>query len=872
MMIFRGANADTSGNLPPASALAAKVEDAWAARALGEDRVVEFGRYRLLRIIGRGGMGQVFEAWDPQLERHVAIKLVLRGGARATLEEARCLARVAHPNVVSVHDVGRVGELVYIAMELVDGPDLRGWLRAERRRWTEILEVVLAVGRGLAAVHDAGLLHGDVKPGNVLIGRDGRVRVADFGLARAGTHVGEACNPELDELVRGALEAVDRELGDEPEMELSADRWHADSLPPEDGLSSRPGDRAELSSRPGDRAELSSRPGDRAELSSRPGDRAELSSRRAESLDAFAIDELRCLLGELRPRPGGSPRAHAGGTVPYMAPERRSGNAGGPAADQYSFCATAWEALCAGQASGKNACPSAVAAVLRQGMAERPEARLPSMDAVCSALEQARDRPARMASRTRNVVLVGALTFGVAVGAAGLTDDDAVADCERMGQGVWAQWGPEQRAALRLRFASSTLPRSEGHFVVDRLDAWIEDWSALWPRACVAEPGVRECLAHERERFEAVLSLLDSRASDGGPASLAAGRALVTELGSPTVCLDANRDPSLSVAGIGRLAELSAIERRIELAVLAGAHERASDELRAFDAELAELAAEAEPSELELRRLAAEPLRARVLAANGQGGLARMRLRTAIREVEARGHDGLRFALLLEQTRITARLTAESGEEAADLGLGFGWAEPPLGVDDPVLGEPPTVDDLAALDGLAERVDAGPVARAELGLLRAGLTGGNLEQLTAELEAAGEALATHQPDGYAELRLELALRRAQLHFAARQLDEASRAAEQAWAIGKSLRERSGPRMVAALTIAGVSAALLGDCTRVGGTVERLWQLTKDPEVDLGARRDVLRGMSAAVDWVAVGHACANEGDDLRDLVLDVTGG
>src|SRR5690606_25771889 len=137
---------------------------------------------------------------------------------RATLEEARCLARLAHPNVVSVHEVGRVGELVYIAMELVDGPDLRRWLRDHPRTWQEILAVVPAARRGLAAVHDAGLLHGDVKPANVLIGRDGRVRVADFGLARPELDVPDdaaSSKPELDELVRRALAAVEQELGQE---------------------------------------------------------------------------------------------------------------------------------------------------------------------------------------------------------------------------------------------------------------------------------------------------------------------------------------------------------------------------------------------------------------------------------------------------------------------------------------------------------------------------------------------------------------------------------------------------------------------------------------------------------------------------------
>jgi hypothetical protein len=772
MMTFRGANADTGGgNQLPASALAAEVEDAWAARALGEDRVVEFGRYRLLRIIGRGGMGQVFEAWDPQLERHVAIKLVLRGGARATLEEARCLARVGHPNVVSVHDVGRVGELVYIAMELVDGPDLRGWLRAETRSWTNVLEVMLAAGRGLAAVHDAGLLHGDVKPGNVLVGRDGRVRVADFGLARAETRLGDACNPELDELVRRALEAVDRELVSDlgPERSGTAD-------------------------------------------------------------DVFALDELRLLLAG-----DGSSRAHAGGTVAYMAPERRCGSDGGTAADQYSFCATAREAL------AQKPCPSAVLEVLRKGMAEQPEARWSSMDALCSALQRARDRAA---NRTRKMMLASALTMVGVVGvlATGLlsADTDAVADCERQGEGIGARWGPEQRAALRLRFSSSTVPRGEARFVIDRLDAWAEDWSTLWTPACVADSDVRTCLDDERERFEAVLSLLE-----GG--ELEAAQALVSELGSPTVCLDANRGPSLSVAGIGRLAELSAIERRVELAVLAGAHERASDELRAFDAALIGLAAVADPTELKLHLIAIEPLRARVLAANGEGGLARTRLRAAIREAEARGHDGLRFALLLEQTRMVA-------------------------AEDPVLREPPTMDDLAALDGLAERVDAGPVARAELVLIRAGLpgAGADREQLTSALETAGEALATHQPEGYAELRLELALRRAELHFhasgdQARDLAEALRAAEQAWAVGKSSPERSSPRLFAALTIAGASAALLGDCDRVGPLVTALLQLEQRPGVELATHRDSLLEMSDAIDWVSVRRACPEEGANLHTL-------
>ncbi len=150
------------------------------------------GRYLVLDLLGQGGLGRVFSAYDPELDRKVAIKLLepraSRGAAdlRARLvREAQALAKVRHPDVVAVHDVGVVGDQVFVAMELVDGTTLREWLLAKPREWTEIRDVFVAAARGLAAVHDAGLVHRDVKPGNILVGRDGRVQIADFGLARA---------------------------------------------------------------------------------------------------------------------------------------------------------------------------------------------------------------------------------------------------------------------------------------------------------------------------------------------------------------------------------------------------------------------------------------------------------------------------------------------------------------------------------------------------------------------------------------------------------------------------------------------------------------------------------------------------------------
>jgi serine/threonine-protein kinase len=142
------------------------------------------GRYEVEALIGKGGMGEVYRANDRDLARLVAIK-VLHGGlaSRTALHEAQSMARLSHPHVVTVYDVGLHAERVYVAMEYVDGVNLREWLKREPRPWRRVLAALIAAGEGLAATHRTGLVHRDFKPDNVLIGRDGRVRVGDFGLA-----------------------------------------------------------------------------------------------------------------------------------------------------------------------------------------------------------------------------------------------------------------------------------------------------------------------------------------------------------------------------------------------------------------------------------------------------------------------------------------------------------------------------------------------------------------------------------------------------------------------------------------------------------------------------------------------------------------
>src|SRR6516162_174736 len=151
------------------------------------------GRYKLVEKLGVGGMVVVYLAEDPQLGRRVAIKLMkpktsgtqsASEGRARLLREAQALAQLSHPNVIAVHDVGTFADQVFIAMEYVEGSTLRQWLAERQRTWREVLSTFVQAGRGLAAAHAVGIVHRDFKPDNVLVGKDGRPRVGDFGLAR----------------------------------------------------------------------------------------------------------------------------------------------------------------------------------------------------------------------------------------------------------------------------------------------------------------------------------------------------------------------------------------------------------------------------------------------------------------------------------------------------------------------------------------------------------------------------------------------------------------------------------------------------------------------------------------------------------------
>jgi serine/threonine protein kinase len=312
------------------------------------------GRYSVLRRLGRGGMSTVYAAYDPELDRHVALKLVTgwdhgdddRGAARL-VREARAMAKISHPNVAPVYDAGVFGGVVFIAMELIDGPTLEVWCARTARPWTEILRMYLLAGRGLAAAHDAGLVHRDFKPDNVMVGPDERPRVLDFGLARPAA---------LDD--EDLLLADDEDEHDHARVQSYAAEYDAvlaRTKDPDDDSGPQP---------------------------------------------AASISASFDLLVDV---------THDGvvtGTPSYMAPEQHTGQPGGPASDQFAFCVSLWEALYRQQPfpgetffeitdsimrgnlrrPPPSHVPGWIRGLLERGLAVDPEARHPSMRSLLASI------------------------------------------------------------------------------------------------------------------------------------------------------------------------------------------------------------------------------------------------------------------------------------------------------------------------------------------------------------------------------------------------------------------------------------------------------------------------------------------------------
>ena len=342
------------------------------------ERGARIGRFEVQGVLGEGGMGVVYEARDPDLDRTVAIKLIHAPDTHHSLRllrEAQALARLQHPNVVAVHEVGRHGEEVFVAMERIDGTSLDR-IEPPPADWRVVLALFLQAAHGLAAAHAKGLVHRDVKPGNLLVGRDGRVRVGDFGLVR---------------LADGAVAAGD---DDDDERAAAHRSSHATTV--------------------------DARGGEATTDDAPDGDAATVAATPAAPAAAPAEGAL------------GSPLTVANaylGTPRYMAPEQHARRPATAKSDQFSFCVALWEALAvqhpferapdmewsdAVRADRRRPPPAGKAprwlfAALDRGLAIDPAQRHPSMSALIAELERPRGR--------RWTVAAAALGLGTALGA-----------------------------------------------------------------------------------------------------------------------------------------------------------------------------------------------------------------------------------------------------------------------------------------------------------------------------------------------------------------------------------------------------------------------------------------------------------------------
>ncbi|NVB42479.1 serine/threonine protein kinase [Pseudenhygromyxa sp. WMMC2535] len=518
----------------------------------GEARVRStVGRYIILDSIGMGGMGLVCAAYDPKLNRKVALKLLRNASGDETntsgrsrlFREAQALARLSHPNVVTVHDVDVFEDQVYIAMEFVEGTNLREWLRDAPRPWGAVLDKFIQAGRGLEAAHAAGIIHRDFKPSNVLLSKEGDVRVADFGVAK--------------ERPRGA-----------------------------DSQRAAPDSEAE---------------------------RAELDRHRrtidGDSIDGTAEDAL---IEEIQSN-ADAELTVAGrlvGTPAYMAPEQHMDLRLGPYTDQYAFCVSLYEALygrlpfesldrrerLAKMTAGKlppppregnaRAVPLWVHKVIARGLAPQPAERWPSMGALLDALQRDPKR------RRRRVTLIALVFLGVAAGvlgfALGQEDEDDL--CDGVGDEIHESWGELQRERIQTVFAESSKPfaNDSARRVIQTLDVWAETWAAERTEICRATQVVGEqserlmdvrmdCLDQARQDFSALVDVLTE--ADDEVVERSTGAA--SGLRRPTVCatVKASDESDPEVLDALSLEKLAAIDSELDRA-------RARARLSKFDESL----------------------------------------------------------------------------------------------------------------------------------------------------------------------------------------------------------------------------------------------------------------------------------------------
>jgi serine/threonine protein kinase/tetratricopeptide (TPR) repeat protein len=591
-------------------------------------------RYVILYEVGAGGMGVVYAAFDPELNRKIALKILTpktkerqRSADQAAtrlMREAQAIARLSHPNVVTVYDVGRHGEAVFVAMEFIEGLTLSKWLEHEPRSEADIRRVFALAGRGLAAAHDAGLVHRDFKPDNVLVSAEERVRVLDFGLARADpSHASQLSNVSHISHVSNV-----------------SNPSHEDGLPA--GADGVPQPREF-------------------------GDSDVLSS--PLTLDDAVV---------------GTPR--------YMAPEQHAGVGVDARSDQFSFCVALYQALWRqdpfkadrlhelarlkqqGQVTpipSDSRVPQWLEALVLRGLRPRPAARWPSMHELVAMLEQD-----PRAKRRRWLGLgTAAVLLVVITAATGRQLGGGERPCQDGQSHLDGLWDEPRREALQRAVLGTGLPYAEHTWgeVERRVQADLDGWVATYRDTCEATRVRGEqsdelldlrmtCLQEHLSEVRAVLDVL------GEPDAAVVQRAvaMVSALPGLEGCADAEQlrarlPPPQDEATRARVEELRQALRQ------AGVR-RAVRRVEEARTRVQEVLAEAET-------LGYEPLRIEALLALGvvleQAGdfvQSEVRLREALWAALRVGHDEM-------AAHAAIQLVSVVGDRLARYDEGLTWAE-----------------------------------------------------------------------------------------------------------------------------------------------------------------------------------------------------
>jgi serine/threonine protein kinase/tetratricopeptide (TPR) repeat protein len=589
------------------------------------------GPYVIERLLGAGGMGIVYAARDPRLDRLVALKLIRpQHAARSQLadrlrRESKALARLSHPNVTVIYELGTSGDEIYVAMEYVAGRTLRAWLAELRREPRAILDAFIRAGRGLAAAHAAGLVHRDFKPDNVLIGDDGSVKVTDFGLARIAGNMVPTDDPAVDP--------------------------HSATLP----VAARPGEAGPFD------PHSATLP-----VAARPGE--------AGAAKRVAAEEL-TLTGA------------AVGTPAYMAPEQFGQETVDARADQFAFCVTLYEALYGARPFAGNTIdelrtavrrgielpraphlPRAVRRGLIRGLAAAPEQRFGSIEELLASLAPRRGRLAL-------AVITIAAGASIAGAALFVTGTSSPPPCHSAQAEISAVWDANRRMSVHQAFLATHVPGADDAWTaVDRdVDVFLSRWATMQTEAC-EETRVHHqqseaaldlrvgCLARRRSELDALVMVL----SHADVEVVTHAREAVAALPELEACADVDalarrgelpKDP-LSRARVDFLnVRLDRARAEVELA-----HSR--DAMRALDAILADPAVASQPA----IAAEAENLRGKVLSGRGRYAEAEQALFKGLAHAQAAHADD-------QIARIEVDLASTVGYRSQRAAEGLHWAE-----------------------------------------------------------------------------------------------------------------------------------------------------------------------------------------------------